>query len=274
MYVRILTRVHIHGQVTGDFSSPYILSRIADKRYDFVFHLAAMPRVEFSVKNPILTNENNVSKTVSLMSACCGNVKRFIFSSSSAIYGDVEDNFPSREDGKNNPKSPYALQKKIIEDYCSLFYDLYNLESVCLRYFNVYGPGQLGDSPYSTAVSSWMNCLRFGKTLRSDGDGEQTRDMIYIDDVVKANIKASQLKRISRGEVCNVGSGRSYSNKQILSMIESRVGNISVTEFPEREGDVKHTKADIKKTEEFLGFKPETNFEAGLEKTLKWWELN
>ena len=119
-----------------------------------------------------------------------------------------------------------------------------------------------------------MNCLRFGKTLRSDGDGEQTRDMIYIDDVVKANIKASQLKRISRGEVCNVGSGRSYSNKQILSMIESRVGNISVTEFPEREGDVKHTKADIKKTEEFLGFKPETNFEAGLEKTLKWWELN
>jgi len=259
--------------ITGDFASPYILSRIADKRYDYVFHLAAMPRVEFSVKNPILTNENNVSKTVALMSACCGNVKRFIFSSSSAIYGDAGDNFPSRECGSSNPQSPYALQKKIIEDYCSLFYNLYNLESVCLRYFNVYGPGQLGDSPYSTAVSAWMNSIRSGNPLRSDGDGEQTRDMVYIDDVVRANVLAAGLQKATKGEICNIGSGKSYSNNEILAMIKSKILNLSIVNAPEREGDVKHTRADIKKSEDFLGFKTEKSFEEGLEITMNWWEI-
>jgi len=260
--------------VTGDFASPYILSRVAEKRYDFVFHLAAMPRVEFSVQNPILTTDNNVSKTIALMAACCGNVKRFVFSSSSAIYGDVEENFPSKEDGICAPASPYALQKKVVEDYCSLFYKLYDLESVCLRYFNAYGPGQLGDSPYSTAVSAWMDKLSKGESLRSDGDGEQSRDLIYINDVVRANLIAATSSRVMMGDVYNIGTGQRYTNNRILEMIYDRVDDITVHTAPARPGDVRHTQADRWKAFDELGFKAEWDFESGLNETISWWGLN
>ncbi len=260
--------------ITGDFASPYILSRVANKRYDLVFHLAAMPRVEFSVKNPILTTDNNVSKTVALMAACCGNVKKFIFSSSSAIYGDVEDNFPSKESGPCQPSSPYALQKKVVEEYCSLFYKLYDLESVCFRYFNVYGPGQLGDSPYSTAVSAWMDKLSKEESLRSDGDGEQSRDLIYIDDVVRANLIAATSTRVMKGDVYNIGTGKRYTNNRILEMIYDRVSDITIHQAPARDGDVRHTQADMEKTFNELSFKAEWDFESGLNETISWWGLN
>ena len=260
--------------ITGDFASPYILSRVAEKKYDFIFHLAALPRVEFSVQNPVLTTEQNVMKTVALLAACCGNIKRFVFSSSSSVYGDVKDNFPSKEDGVCDPASPYALQKKVAEDYCYLFYKLYGLESVCLRYFNVFGPGQLGDSPYSTAVSAWMDKLSKGLPLRSDGDGEQSRDIVYIDDVVRINIIAAESPRVMNGTIYNVGTSKSYTNNEILQMIFDRMGKVKVENAPARPGDVRHTQADGRKAFNELGFKAERDFESGLDETISWWGLD
>ena len=259
--------------ITGDFSHNYILGRIADKRYEFVFHLAALPRVEYSVENPIETSDINVMRSIKLLTACVKNAKKFIFSSSSAIYGNVEDNFPSKESGSFKPSSPYGLQKKVIEDYCSLFYELYGLESVCLRYFNVYGPGQLGNSPYATAVSAWIDKLINKSPLRSDGDGTQSRDLIYVDDVCEANILCAESSFKLKGNIYNVGTGTALSNNQILELLEKHCGRYQIVNAPERKGDVKHTLSDTSKIEKDLGFKPKTKFEDGLIKTLEWWGI-
>ncbi len=259
--------------ITGDFSHRHILSRIAEGKYQFVFHLAAIPRVGYSVENPVETFEINVMRTIKLLTACVGNIGRFIFSSSSAIYGDVEQNFPSNEEGLKNPNSPYALQKKVVEEYCSLYSKLYGLETVSLRYFNVFGPGQLGDNPYATAVSSWVNCISEKKPLRSDGDGTQSRDLVFISDVCQANFLAATSNKKMMGEVYNVGTGKSYSNNQILKMLEESCGRYQIVNAPPRQGDVKHTQADISKIRRDLEFSPSVSFEDGLEKTLKWWGI-
>ena len=169
--------------------------------------------------------------------------------------------------------SPYALQKLVVENFCQLFFKLYGLESVCLRYFNVFGPGQPGDSPYSTAVSAWLDKIATGQPLRSDGDGEQTRDIVYIDDVVEANIRAAESSRVMEGNTYNVGTGATYSNNEILGLLKNKFGNLEINHAPERPGDVKHTKADISKIYEDLGWKPGWDFVSGLNETIKWWEL-
>lgn len=259
--------------IHGDFSDEAILNRISLKTYDSIFHLAAVPRVEYSVEFPSLTTDINVMRTIKLMTASVGNIEKFIFSSSSAIYGNVEDNYPACEDGSRKPTSPYGLQKLVVEQYCSIFSELYNLQSVCLRYFNVYGPGQPGDSPYSTAVSAWMDKLKNKLPLRSDGDGNQTRDMIYVDDVVEANILCEKTKKKLSGEILNVGTGLSISNNRILEILSNKF-SFEVTNAPERKGDVKHTKADMSKTLDFLNFTASVSFEDGLEKTIEWWGLD
>jgi len=259
--------------ITGDFSHRHILDRIANNKYQLVFHLAAIPRVSYSVENPIETSDINIMRTIKLLTACVGNIKRFIFSSSSAVYGDVDQNFPSRERGLENPNSPYALQKKVVEDYCSLYSKLYNLETVSLRYFNVFGPGQLGDNSYATAVSSWVNCISNKKPLRSDGDGTQSRDLVFVTDVCQANLLAATASKKMFGQIYNVGTGKSYSNNQVLQMLEDKCGRYQIINAPIRPGDVKHTQADISKIQKDLGFKPIIEFEDGLEKTLKWWDI-
>ena len=255
--------------IHGDFADDAMLNRVSLKTYDSIFHLAAVPRVEYSVDFPSLTTDINVMRTIKLMTASVGNIEKFIFSSSSAIYGNVEDNYPAKENGNYKPTSPYGLQKLVVEQYCSIFSELYNLQSVCLRYFNVYGPGQLGDSPYSTAVSAWMDKLKKGLPLRSDGDGLQTRDMIYIDDVVEANILCEKTENKLSGEILNIGTGFSISNSQILETLSNKF-DFEVTNAPERKGDVKHTKADMSKTLDFLNFTARVSFEDGLEKTIDW----
>ncbi len=259
--------------ISGDFSHRHILERISSKKYDLIFHLAAIPRVEYSVENPAETSDINVMRTVKLLTACVGNINRFIFSSSSAIYGDVEENFPSREDGKVEPNSPYALQKKVIEDYCSLYSKLYGLETVSLRYFNVYGPGQLGNNPYATAVSAWVNRISEGKPLRRDGDGTQSRDLVFVEDVCNANLLAATSNQKMLGNIYNVGTGESYSNNQILQLLEEQCGRYQVVNAPPRKGDVLHTKADMTKAKLELSFSTRITFEEGLKKTLKWWEI-
>lgn len=259
--------------ITGDFVDPNVLDRISDVRYDIVFHLAANARVSYSVEHPTVTTEENVYKTVALFEACQkSNVRRVVFSSSSAVYGDVE-NLPTRESVQGIPQSPYGLQKKVCEDFASLFNRLYGSDIVSLRYFNVYGPGQLGSGPYSTAVSAWCNATFAGKNLRSDGDGEQTRDMVYVDDVVRANILAAEAPVDSAsGKAFNIATGKSVSNNQILEMFKSQFDDtIQITNAPERPGDVKATLADVTQAEMCLGFRAKVEFSEGLHRTWDWW---
>jgi len=259
--------------ITGDFVDPNVLARISNTCYDIVFHLAANPRVGYSVDHPTITTEENIYKTVALFEACQkSDVRRVVYSSSSAVYGDVSE-LPTSESAKSNVKSPYGLQKRVCEDFAKLFFTLYNFDIVSLRYFNVYGPGQMGGTSYSTAIAAWCNALHDGDHLRSDGDGTQTRDMVFVEDVACANILAAEAPPNSvAGKCFNIATGTSISNKDILTMFREKFGDEVVVEHaPAREGDVQHTLADTTLSENNLGFRAKTTFAAGLQKTWSWW---
>jgi UDP-N-acetylglucosamine 4-epimerase len=259
--------------ISDDFSHPAVLERIHQLKYDVVFHQAAIPRVLYSVENPSITTNVNVSGTVRLFEACKDNVQRIVFASSSSVYGGA-DSLPTAEDNPKSPKSPYAWQKSTIEDVSSLFCDLYDMDIVCLRYFNVFGPRQTGDSPYSTAVSAWCNAIATGGTLRSDGDGTQSRDLCYVDNTVDANILAANSDKKFSGDVYNVACGDRTSNREILNYFLENFPSAIVIDAPWRAGDVMHTQADISKIEKDLGYKPEVRFWDGIERTIAWWGIS
>lgn len=257
----------------ADFASEDILLKIKAKTYDVVFHLAAIPRVSYSVEHPVETHETNVSATLKLIDTCRSNIKRFVFASSSSVYGGA-DVLPTPVSSHKNPKSPYALQKSIIEDYLSLYHALYNFDSVSLRFFNVFGPNQLGDSPYATAVSAWLTAIHHGRSMRSDGDGSQSRDMCYVDNVVDACIRAGEVDSELNGVCLNVACGERNTNKSILEFLLSKYPAAVYHSVLWRSGDVMHTQADISKTNELLGYVPLVRFWEGLELTVKWYEEN
>lgn len=259
--------------IEGDFAHKEILNRSKSGLYGVIFHLAAMPRVEFSVQYPCESNDLNVSRTLLLLDAIRGGNTKFVFSSSSAIYGEI-DQLPTTEFSPSNPQSPYGLQKRMIEDYLTLFGRLYQQKSVCLRYFNVYGPGQDGKSPYSTAVAAWCSALKEGRPLRSDGDGYQTRDLVFVKDVARMNRIAAESQHDFRGHAFNVGSGNSLSNNEVLDLLRLKFPNLEVNNAPARPGDVRDTLADVKIAKQVLGWEPEVQFEDGLRMTLEWWDLN
>lgn len=259
--------------IQDDFSSEHLLQHIKNKSYDVVFHQAAIPRVLYSVENPAETTFVNVFSTIRLFEACAKNVSKVVWASSSSVYGGAEILPTSEEErGKVLPKSPYAWQKFTIEDYAKMAYELYELDIVCLRYFNVYGPGQLGNSAYATAIAAWCNAIKNNLSLRSDGDGEQTRDMCYIDNVVHANVLAANSDLTFKGKAYNVACGERVSNNQILDYFKSKF-DLKVENAPERVGDVKHTLADISLIKNELGYEPLVKFWEGLEKTITWWDL-
>lgn len=258
--------------IEDDFASPAILSRIADKTYDVVFHQAAVPRVSYSVENPIETTEENLMKSVQLLHACAGNVRRVVAASSSSVYGGA-DTLPTLESEPKNPKSPYALQKSCLEDFSKLFSSLYGLDVVLLRYFNVFGPGQLGDSPYSTAVSAWCNAISDNRELRSDGDGSQSRDMCYVDNVAEANVLAAFSEKRFSGNCYNVCCGERTTNRQILDFLRNRFDGVKIVDAPWRAGDVMHTLGDYSAAQRDFGYVPKVTFWDGLERTLQWWKL-
>jgi len=202
---------------------------------DTVFHLAALPRVEYSVENPSYTLKHNVLATSKLLDWCrTHGVKRFIFSSSAATTGDG-----------HGPNSPYGLHKLMSELECKLYSQLYGLDTVCLRYFNVYSEDQPYGGSYSTVISAWMEMIKEGMPLRIDGDGEQTRDYIHVDDVVSVNLFCESYKQNFNGAVYDVGSGKTISLNKIKEFVDSRL-DVQWDHAPERPGDVKHTKANIK----------------------------
>jgi len=260
--------------VQGDIEDEFILSRIRRGFYDAVFHLAANPRVEYSVHNPAATTDVNCTRSLTLFEAVrdCKSKVRMIFSSSCAIYGDPKE-IPTSEKCESNPLSPYGIQKLYVEQYAKVAAEIHGLDVVCLRYFNVYGPWQGGDSPYATAISAWCNAIHKGKPLRSDGDGEQSRDMVFVGDVVRANILAATRDEPFRGEVINIGTAVSYTNNQIMDFFRKRFPNIEVVHAPRRQGDVRKTMANVSLAKRELGFKAQVNIHDGLEQTWNWWGI-
>ena len=260
--------------IQDDFADDNVLAAVYQGIYNVIFHQAAVPRVSYSVEQPWHTTEVNISKTVRLFEAARGKVDRIVWASSSSVYGGA-DILPTQEYTAKRPKSPYAWQKSAIEDFAKICWDLYRLDIVCLRYFNVFGPGQYGDSPYSTAVSAWCHAIKNGLECRSDGDGEQSRDMCYIDNVVYANIKAADHSLSFGGKCYNVACGDRVTNNEILEHLKDKFGDkVKVKTAPERPGDVKHTQADISSAQLDIGYEVKKRFWEGLEETIKWWEIN
>lgn len=259
--------------VTGDFVNNDVKSLLVEMEYDCVFHLAADARVEHTVKRPVETTMNNLQKTVELMTVCkFTKVKRLVFASSSAVYGDAQV-IPTKEEHAINPNSPYGLQKRAVEEFMSLYSKLYGLSSVALRFSNVYGPNSDGSSPYSTAIGAWCLALKEGRPLRSDGDGEQSRDLIFVEDVVDAIKFCGESPDILDFQIFNVGTGTSVKNNQILEKLRSSFQNLDIAQAPARDGDVRNTCLDNTKLIS-IGWKPKHNFDEGLQKTLSWWGLN
>ena len=257
--------------IQDDFADDNVLSAVYQGTYDVIFHQAAVPRVSYSVEEPWHTTNVNIGKTVKLFEASRGAVNRIVWASSSSVYGGANE-LPTKESTPKNPKSPYAWQKSAIEDFARQCWDLYELDIVCLRYFNVFGPGQYGSSPYSTAVSAWCHATKNGTECRSDGDGSQTRDMSYIDNTVSANILAAKAPGPFKGEAYNIACNSRVANKEILDYFVSEFGS-KVKHAPWRLGDVMHTQADISKAKRDFGYEPLVKFWEGLEKTIQWWGL-
>lgn len=256
-----------------DFASKTILDGIKARFYDVVFHIAAVPRVSYSVEHPVETNEVNVSRTLRFLDTCRGSVKRVVFASSSSVYGNTNQ-LPISSTCAKSPMSPYALQKSIIEDYLKIYYELYGLDSAVLRFFNVFGPNQLGNSPYSTAIGAWLTAIHSGNKMRSDGDGSQSRDLCYVDNIVDACIKASEVAHPLKAEPINVACGDQITNKEILQYLLSKYPEAKYYDAPWRPGDVMHTRADISRTTELIGYTPSVRFWEGLEKTIQWYDNN
>lgn len=231
-----------------------VLHCLPNEDFDYVFHLAAQPRVEFSVHHPSYTMKQNVLVTSTLLEWSKDHgVSRVIFSSSSAVNGD----------GDGVPKSPYGLHKLISEMECKLFSQLYGIDTVCLRYFNAYSEDQDFGGSYSTAICAWMEMIRQDRPLRIDGDGEQTRDLIHVDDIVLANICAMHCPKWLGGKTYNIGSGTSVSMNHIRDFIDSRY-DVEWRNAPTRKGDVKHTLATINETQQDIGFRSLVSIEEGL----------
>ena len=259
--------------ITGDFVDSNVIHHLHNHGYTHVFHLAANPRIEFTVQYPATSTETNVQKSIELMTACKNaGVQKFVFASTSAVYGNPKSLPTSEEQAPAKTKSPYGLQKWVVEEFMELYGSLYEFKSSALRFANVYGPNSDGSSPYSTAIGAWCNKLKNGQPLRSDGDGEQSRDMIYVEDVAEALRFCAEKEMEGNFHAFNVGTNLSYTNNQILQMLREQVGDFQIQHAPDRPGDVKHTLLNNAKLVE-LGWKPVYDLNRGLLETLKWWEL-
>jgi len=236
---------------------------------DFILHEAALHSVPKSIDDPISTNEVNVAGTLNILIAARDKkVKRVVFASSSSIYGERED-LPEREEDKPQPFSPYAASKLAGEYYCSIFSRTFGLETVSLRYFNVFGPKQDPASEYAAVIPKFITCMLRNESPPVHGDGLQSRDFTYIDNVVTATLLATTAKGVS-GEVFNIACGKGYTVLNIVSHLNKLLGKSIEPRFtPPRKGDVRHTLADISKVENLLGLKTNVDFEEGLKRTME-----
>jgi nucleoside-diphosphate-sugar epimerase len=254
--------------VEGDIVDPQtVLKTVNDVQV--IFHQAAQRSVPRSVDDPLGANENNVTGTLNiLVAAQKARVKRVVYASSSSAYGDRPD-LPKREDQTPAPISPYAVSKLTAEYYCSVWSRLYGVETVSLRYFNVFGPRQDPASQYAAVIPRFILSALERTPLEVHGDGLQSRDFTYIDNVVDVNLLASRVDGVS-GEVYNIGCGSRTSLMEIIRLIEAQLGySLKATHTPPRSGDVRHTLADISKAKRMLSYLPTVAFAEGLRRTVE-----
>ncbi|MBX4215892.1 NAD-dependent epimerase/dehydratase family protein [Candidatus Parcubacteria bacterium] len=228
-----------------------------------VFHLAALPRVQFSIEHPIESNETNVIGTLNvLVAAKEAGVRRVVYSASSSAYGDQEK-LPVTEDMPAMPKSPYGLQKYVGELYCRVWNEIYGLETVSLRYFNVYGNRQSEEGAYALVIAKFMKQKREGKPFTITGDGEQTRDFTHVRDVVAANLLAMESAKVGKSEVINIGAGRNVSVNTIAKLIGGPVEHIAARQ------EIRHNRADHRLAKRLLGWEPTIAVEEGIKELMR-----
>ena len=263
---------HTRSVVDAD----WLVGLLKDTVPDAILHLAAKPRVPYSVRNPLRSAEANAMGTLSVLNgilkAELAEKTRLVFASSSAVFGDATA-LPTPETYPSNPQSPYALAKLQGEQWCDLFHRLYGLDVVCLRYFNVFGPGALYGGAYSTVLSAWPYHLFVDPSNRPflEGDGTQTRDFCFVDNVVEANIAAATREHGFAADVLNVGQGEAHTLLEVKGILEEVAGRkLNLERRPPRVGDVAHTLADIKRARSELGFEPSTDFTTQVETTAIW----
>ena len=244
------------------------------KDIDVVLHLGALPSVPLSVDNPAPTHRHCVDATFTLLLAARdAGVKRFVYSASSSAYGDTPVS-PKVETLKPMPLSPYAVAKLVGEYYCSVFYQVFGLETISLRYFNVFGPQQDPKSQYAAAIPAFVTAILKDEPPTIYGDGQQSRDFTYVDNVVQANLLAARAKQ-TKGEVINIACGLAVTVNEIIAMINDTVGkNVKPNYTDPRPGDVKHSLANITLAEQIIGFKPVVTFSEGLQKAIDWYREN
>jgi nucleoside-diphosphate-sugar epimerase len=265
-------------EIKGEFD--FVQASLADEKslrksiedVELVFHEAAIPSVPRSVEDPRQTHIASVDSTFSLLLAAKeNNVRRVVYAASSSAYGD-QPTLPKTEDMLPDPLSPYAVAKLVGEYYAQVFTRVYGLETVSLRYFNVFGPRQDPSSQYSGVISRFISALLGNETPVIFGDGEQSRDFTYVDDVVEANLKAAE-STAGIGKVINIANGMRVTLNELLEILKETTGRTEVVaEYKEvRAGDVKHSLADISRARELLGFEPQVDLKTGLQRTIDWW---
>lgn len=254
--------------VEGDLADARVSGEVV-KGVECVFHQAAIPSVQRSVRDPIGTNRANVTATLNLLESCRNaKVRRFVYAASSSAYGDTEV-LPKTETMPPDPLSPYALQKLVGERYCKLYNDLYGLETVSLRYFNVFGPSQDPDSEYSAVIPKFVSALLARQQITVYGDGEQSRDFTYVDNIVEANLLASRTTGAA-GKVFNIGCGERISLNTLIKVLENVLGAKAVVNYTHRKaGDVQHSLADIDLAGRILRYRPTVMVQEGLKMTVK-----
>ncbi|MGD0596239.1 MAG: SDR family oxidoreductase [Sedimentisphaerales bacterium] len=259
--------------IEADMGNPDA-ARAAMKGIDVVLHQGALPSVPRSIDDPALTHRHCVDATFTLLLAARdAKIKRFVYAASSSAYGDTPT-LPKVETMPVNPLSPYAAAKLMGEYYCSVFYKVFGLETISLRYFNVFGPHQDPTSQYAAAIPAFVTSILKDKPPTIYGDGEQTRDFTYVDNVVEANLLAARAKQ-TKGEVVNIACGEAITVNAIIDMINKIVGkNIKPTYAPSNKGDVKHSLANISQAKKLIGFKPVVSFKDGLRKAIEWYRVN
>jgi nucleoside-diphosphate-sugar epimerase len=256
--------------IEGDIRDPNVVSK-AVRGVDVVFHEAAVPSVPRSVREPRFTHDVNVNGTLGLLLAAKDNgVSRFVYASSSSAYGDTPT-LPKVEDMPPAPQSPYAVQKLMGEYYARVFYVVYGLPTVALRYFNVFGPRQEPSSEYAAVIPKFITRMMEKTPPLIYGDGTQTRDFTYIENVVSANMLAADSARCA-GEVINISTGQSVDLIELAKAIGNVVGvEIDPIFEPARDGDIKHSFGDIEKAKRLLGFTIQVDLEEGLSRTVRWY---
>jgi len=259
--------------VQDDMGDPNV-ARSVMKGIDVVLHEGALPSVPRSVDEPELTHKHCVDATFTLlMAARDAGVKRFVYAASSSAYGDTPT-LPKVETMPTSPLSPYAVGKLVGEYYCSVFAKVFGLETISLRYFNVFGPYQDPTSQYAAAIPAFVTSILKDQPPTIYGDGEQSRDFTYIDNVVQANLCAARAKK-TNGEVVNIACGEKVTVNEIIALINEMVGKKVVPHYaPARAGDVKHSLADITAARKLIGFEPVVLFRDGLQRAIAWYRDN